>query len=102
MDAQRQVMVTEAARLAVELPLAAVTTLAQTLERLGDASSHEARRAQVFQAVPQPSQRAHVRTLLDEWLQRAPDISALEVALALRVAVAATRCAREQQHIELV
>jgi phosphatidylserine/phosphatidylglycerophosphate/cardiolipin synthase-like enzyme len=102
MDEQRQAIITGATRLAAELPLPTVYALAQTLERADGVASFDAMRAEALQAAPQPAQRARIIAFLDAWLDRAPDIQAGAVALALRTAAAATRSVREAQRVELV
>lgn len=102
MDEQRQAIIVGATRLAAELPPPTVHALAQLLERAGAPLSPTALRSQALQVAPQPAQRAHVLAFLDEWLERAPSLPPDAVALALRTAVAATRQAREAQHVELV
>jgi phosphatidylserine/phosphatidylglycerophosphate/cardiolipin synthase-like enzyme len=89
-----------AARLAGLLTYEALHALAQAIAV--SAPQWAERRLQVAQVAPQAHQRAQVLDLLSAWQQRAPAVTAAEVALALRTAAVTAQAERASQAVELV
>jgi phosphatidylserine/phosphatidylglycerophosphate/cardiolipin synthase-like enzyme len=102
MDEQRQILLESTLQLTNQLPLDAVSALAQGIASAENSAPSAALRAELLQTIPQPAMRAAVQRFLDTWQQHAAAVPPAAVALALHAAAAAFHHARQKQQIDLV